>query len=227
MSTRTIRWSCLAAFMLAFLGCGDASDPSGDATQSVALQNTDHPAANQYATQCLSCHGGDGLGQEALDAPALTTLDPTYIARQLRHFRDGVRGGHPEDTAGSIMAAASANLDDPAIEALASYVDSLPNALPATTLSGDLAQGKDYHLNLCSACHGSNGLGNAALEAPALTGLNDWYLMAQYEKFREGIRGAHPDDRWGVQMVRLAPAISDTDILESIATYLASQPPSD
>jgi cytochrome c553 len=58
-----------------------------------------------------------------------------------------------------------------------------------------------------------------------LAGLNDWYVLSQYEKFRGGLRGAHPQDRWGVQMVRLAPAITDTDILESIAAYLATLPP--
>ncbi len=225
MHTRPIQWSCLMMVLITLWSCGDANGPASDPNRQATLQNPSHPAAGQYAAECVSCHGSDGLGQEVLNAPALTTLDATYVARQLRHFRDGVRGAHPDDSTGAIMAATSINLDDQAIADLASYVESLANALPASTLDGDVAQGKDYHLNLCSACHGSNGLGNTALEAPALVGLNDWYLLAQYQKFQSGTRGAHPDDRWGIQMVRLAPALSDTDVLESIATYLATLPP--
>ena len=229
MNNKTTRWIAMIVVALTLWGCGksdDAADNSTNGAQtSDALINPQHAGAGDYAAQCLSCHGAQGIGQEALQAPALTSLDSVYIARQLRHFRDGVRGAHPEDTHGSIMAASSAGLSDASIADLAGYIDALPNVLPAATIKGDVAQGEDYHLNLCSACHGSNALGNVALEAPALAGLNDWYVLSQYEKFRGGLRGAHPEDRWGVQMVRLAPAINDTDILESIAAYLATLPP--
>jgi len=33
-----------------------------------------------------------------------------------------------------------------------------------------------------------------------LTGLNDWYLLAQLRNFRDGIRGSGPADNYGVQM---------------------------
>jgi cytochrome c553 len=224
MNNKTTRWMALIAVALTLWGCGEPNNTTHSGQTSDALINPQHAGAGDYAAQCLSCHGTQGLGQEALQAPALTSLDSVYIARQLRHFRDGVRGAHPEDTHGSIMAASSAGLSDASIADLTGYIDALPNVLPAATIKGDVAQGKDYHLNLCSACHGSNALGNVALEAPALAGLNDWYVLAQYEKFRGGLRGAHADDRWGVQMVRLAPAITDTDILESIAAYLATLP---
>ncbi len=229
MNNKTTRWMAMIVVALTLWGCGKSDDAAYNATNgaqtSDALINPQHAGAGDYAAQCLSCHGAQGIGQEALQAPALTSLDSVYIARQLRHFRDGVRGAHPEDTHGSIMAASSAGLSDASIADLAGYIDALPNVLPAATIKGDVAQGEDYHLNLCSACHGSNALGNVALEAPALAGLNDWYVLSQYEKFRGGLRGAHPEDRWGVQMVRLAPAITDTDILESIAAYLATLPP--
>ncbi|MBT6332143.1 MAG: c-type cytochrome [Halieaceae bacterium] len=226
MNNKTTRWMALIVAVLTLWGCGESDKTTDNSIQTAdALINPQHAGAGDYATQCLSCHGAQGLGQEALQAPALTSLDTVYIARQLHHFRDGVRGAHPEDTHGSIMAASSVGLSDSNIDDLAGYIDALPNALPVATIKGDIAQGKDYHLNLCSACHGSNALGNVALEAPALAGLNDWYVLSQYEKFRGGLRGAHPQDRWGVQMVRLAPAITDTDILESIAAYLATLPP--
>ena len=225
MKIKTTCGTVLTIILLALWGCGETESPASTAAASQALINPQHAGASEYAAQCLSCHGARGLGQASLQAPALTSLDSVYIARQLRHFRDGVRGAHPEDTHGAMMAASSAALSNNSISELASYIDALPNALPPATIKGDLAQGEDYHLNLCSACHGSNALGNVALEAPALAGLNDWYVLSQYEKFRGGLRGSHPEDRWGVQMVRLAPSITDSDVLESIAAYLATLPP--
>ncbi|MGD2009045.1 MAG: c-type cytochrome [Cellvibrionales bacterium] len=221
----TARGGLAALMTLLLVACGGGHDAADTATASQTVLNANHPAATQYQAQCSACHSANALGNETLQAPALTSLDTDYLQRQLRHFRDGVRGAHADDITGKTMVTASTGLSDTHIAELADYIDSLPNARPESTLSGDLALGKDYHLNLCSACHGSNALGNAALEAPALAGLNDWYVLNQYENYRDKIRGAHPGDRWGVQMVRLAPAIEDPEILESIATYLASLPP--
>ena len=143
MTCRTV----LTVILLTFWGCGETESPASAAAASQALINPQHAGASEYAAQCLSCHGAQGLGQASLQAPALTSLDSVYIARQLRHFRDGVRGAHPEDTHGAMMAASSAALSNNSISELASYIDALPNALPPATIKGDLAQGEDYHLN--------------------------------------------------------------------------------
>jgi len=210
------------------IGCGGDSSTTADAGASAAPEvvavdtvNSGHPGAALYSSQCSQCHNGNGSGNPQLRAPSLTTLDSWYVERQLAYFRDGLRGNHPEDTHGQIMAAASAKLSDDDITLLANYVGELPALPVSATLSGDLKLGKDYHLNLCAACHGSNGLGNEALSAPALAGVNDWYLVSQYEHFRAGRRGTHPDDPWGAQMHRLAPAIPE-DVVISIASYQAT-----
>jgi len=210
------------------IGCGGDSSTTADAGASAAPEvvavdtvNSGHPGAALYSSQCSQCHNGNGSGNPQLRAPSLTTLDSWYVERQLAYFRDGLRGNHPEDTHGQIMAAASAKLSDDDITLLANYVDELPALQVSATLSGDLKLGKDYHLNLCAACHGSDGLGNEALSAPALAGVNDWYLVSQYEHFRAGRRGTHPDDPWGAQMHRLAPAIPE-DVVISIASYQAT-----
>ena len=217
----------------ALVGCGgdspEAVDTGAASPQKVVAVNTvnsGHPAAGLYSAQCSQCHNGNGSGHPHLKAPSLTTLDAWYVERQLTHFRDGVRGADEDDTHGKLMAAASANLSDEDIGLLADYVADLPPLSVETTLAGDLEQGKDYHLNLCAACHGSDGLGNKALSAPAVAGVNDWYLVAQYEHFRAGRRGTHPDDQWGAQMHRLAPSIPE-DVVISIASYHATLPVSD
>jgi cytochrome c553 len=217
----------------ALVGCG--GDPPGtadtgaaSAQQVVTVEtvNSGHPGARLYSAQCSQCHNGNGSGHTHLKAPSLTTLDTWYVERQLTHFRDGVRGANEGDTQGKLMAAASANLSDEDIELLADYVADLPPLSVETTLTGDLEQGKDYHLNLCAACHGSDGLGNEALSAPAVAGVNDWYLVAQYEHFRAGRRGTHANDQWGAQMHRLAPSIPE-DVVISIASYHSTLPVGD
>ncbi|EAQ98629.1 c-type cytochrome [Congregibacter litoralis] len=74
---------------------------------------------------CIACHGEAAEGKEALQAPALAYQDERYLERQLRHFRDGVRGSHPDDARGATMAASAAGLDDAAIANVVSYIRTL------------------------------------------------------------------------------------------------------
>jgi cytochrome c553 len=59
---------------------------------------------NLYQGKCGACHGGRAEGNESLAAPRLAGLDAVYIERQLRNFREGVRGAHPADKQGRQMA---------------------------------------------------------------------------------------------------------------------------
>ncbi|WP_439101364.1 c-type cytochrome [Congregibacter sp.] len=79
---------------------------------------------NTYAA-CIACHGETAEGKEALQAPALAYQDVRYLERQLRNFRDGIRGSHPDDQRGASMAASAAALDDAAIADVVSYIRSL------------------------------------------------------------------------------------------------------
>ena len=50
-------------------------------------------------------------------------------------------------------------------------------------------------MHLCAACHGAQGEGNRQLNAPKLTGLEDWYLQRQLKYFKQGARGTHERGR--------------------------------
>ncbi|MGI9270769.1 MAG: c-type cytochrome [Woeseiaceae bacterium] len=79
-----------------------------------------------YATICVACHGTDGKGNEALGAANLTYLHEPYMIRQLKYFRDDIRGAHPKDIRGQQMAAMSKFLaDEQAIADVAAYVAGL------------------------------------------------------------------------------------------------------
>ena len=218
------------AILLAFLGClvscgGDSTGTSSTASiMTVSLSGS--PSAQIWQGQCAACHGAAGDGNRALGAPALTQLSTDYLARQLSQFVSGVRGAHPDDAAGKRMALSVANLSESDISDLAALITTeLPPARPAATISSDAARGEDYYVNICSACHSGNGQGNDALGAPALAGLNDWYLKSSYQSYLEGIRGTHPDDFYGAQMARLAPALANSDDIGDVIAFITTLPP--
>lgn len=79
---------------------------------------------------------------------------------------------------------------------------------------------------LCIACHGPQGEGRIDVGAPAIAGLPEWYVGAQVLKFRQGIRGAHPQDLAGMRMRPMARSLpTDTDV-ESVAKHVAALPSS-
>lgn len=218
------------AILLPLLGCllscgGDSTDSSAT-SKAMTESLSGSPSAQIWQEQCAACHGGAGEGNRALGAPALTQLSSDYLTRQLRHFVNGVRGAHPDDDAGKRMALSVANVSERDIPGLAALITTeLPPAQPAATISGDASRGKDYYINICSSCHGGNGQGNDALGAPALAGLNDWYLKSSYQSYLDGIRGIHPDDLYGAQMARLAPALGKGEDIDDVVAFISSLPP--
>ena len=87
------------------------------------------------------------------------------------------------------------------IEAVSAYVESLPKAKPAPTLTGGDAATGAALFGTCIACHGPDGAGSVGMGGPALTGANDWYLLTQLRNFKSGVRGAQPGDLKGQLMV--------------------------
>ncbi|MEN0068176.1 MAG: c-type cytochrome [Myxococcota bacterium] len=95
--------------------------------------------AGAYGT-CATCHGTDATGNAELQAPALAQQSPEYLTRQLRHYRDGVRGGPMGAPMGQAMAAQAQGLTDARIERLVTHITSLrpeppPLDNPPVTLS--------------------------------------------------------------------------------------------
>lgn len=75
----------------------------------------------------------------------------------------------------------------------------------------------------CAPCHGDAGEGNRDLGAPAIAGMESWYVAKQLEKFSAGIRGSHPDDPEGLRMGPMARSLRDGDIA-SVSEHVASLP---
>ncbi len=89
--------------------------------------------------------------------------------------------------------------------------------------AGGTASGAEIY-QLCTQCHGPNGLGNHQANTPAIAGLPAWYIEAQLLKFRAGQRGAHPDDLTGMQMRPIARTLTNDVDVKTISDFVSKMP---
>ena len=174
---------------------------------------------------CAPCHGSRGEGVPTTGAPNIGGAEAWYVERQLRNLATGMRGGQAGDSLGAAMRAAAATLvSDLDRKKVATYVAALPRvrAGRAPAVSDN---GRNYFNALCSACHGSSGLGNESLGAPRLAGLPVEYLARQLVAFRSGRRGAQDGDRLGAQMRAIAGMLPDARTEQDVVAYTASLKP--
>jgi cytochrome c oxidase subunit 2 len=50
--------------------------------------------------------------------------------------------------------------------------------------------------------------------------MSDWYLTTQLRNFRDGARGAHPQDLYGLQMALVAPMLADDQAVNDVVAYI-------
>lgn len=184
---------------------------AGDAEKGKVLYNI-----------CTACHGPSAEGIPTLNAPANAGQDPWYLTRQLKNFRVGIRGAHPDDTFGAQMRPMAMMLsDEDDIADVVAYLTSLPMPEPPTTVEGDTEAGKRAYAT-CVPCHGEFGEGAQSLDAPRLSNQHDWYLVRQLENFKAGVRGTHQNDIYGAQMRIMAQMLETDEQVRAVAAYIAT-----
>jgi cytochrome c oxidase subunit 2 len=188
--------------------------------QTSAQVAGDAAAGKQLYTVCAACHGSQAEGNPATNAPKLSGQGDWYLKRQLKSFKNGARGTHEKDVFGKMMAPMAATLsDDAAIDNVVAYIKTLPdNPAPATT-TGRASEGLGRYTT-CGTCHGPDGRGVQATNAPRLKGMSDWYMVTQLKNFKQGIRGAHPKDLYGPQMALMAEMLGDDQATNDIVAYI-------
>lgn len=92
-----------------------------------------------------------------------------------------------------------------------------------TAAADDHARGEALYA-LCAQCHGSEGQGSKLAEAPAISGLPQYYIENQVKKFQNRQRGEHPDDIHGLRMAPMARWIRSDEDLSAVAAYVVSLP---
>ena len=172
---------------------------------------------------CAACHGANGMGNKALNAPQIAGQEPWYLERQLNNFKGGIRGANPKDTYGMQMRPMALTLaNDQAVSDMAAYVSSIPASKPSEiTIKGDVTAGKVSYM-ICQTCHGPKGGGNKALNSPRLTGLQDWYIVRQLKNFKAGIRGTKSGDLFGMQMRPMAMTLANDAAINNVTAYIAT-----
>jgi cytochrome c oxidase subunit 2 len=195
---------------------------NGYPTFDETLQSTvpDLAAGQALYAVCSACHGANGEGNMALNAPKITGQEDWYLERQLTNFRHGVRGSNSKDTYGAQMAPMAAILvDDTAVKNVVAYINSLPDTDALATISGDVARGEEIYVT-CKSCHGQAGQGLWALNAPRLKGINDWYMARQLVNYKRGTRGSHPQDLYGKQMTLITVMLRDEQAIHDVVAYI-------
>jgi len=194
-------------------------------TQPTYASTRTRPAGDAAAGQagyalCAACHGPRAEGNRTLNAPKLSGQAGWYLARQLRYFKQGIRGSDSKDIYAKPMLPIAATLkDDAAIANVVAYIESLPDERPPSTLAGDPGRGKSLYTT-CAGCHGAAGQGFWSTNAPRLANRDDWYLARQLQDFQQGIRGTHPQDFYGAQMVQMAKILPDDRAINDLLAYV-------
>lgn len=185
---------------------------------SICLSASNEVVDDRY---CTTCHGSDGRGNEAIQAPILAGMEDWYLVRQLENYRGNIRGSHPSDERGIAMQAMAKNLSDESISDLVQWIKTWEYSPPDITVTGDKNEGEKLYAS-CAACHGKNADGNEALGAPSLAYQNDWYLVTQLKNFLNGYRGTHERDTLGQQMVAMAQPLEDDTGIRNVVAYITS-----
>jgi cytochrome c553 len=153
------------------------------------------PATNDYAPQaavtvCGTCHGVRGNSEQP-KFPRLAGQNSNYLAAQLKAFRSQARGD--PDAIGYMWGMAS-ELDDAAIEGLASYYARQKPEASATKPSPTVARGREIYehgiesqgVPACAGCHGPDGHG--LQDFPRIAGQHAQYVLKQLASFQSNMR---------------------------------------
>lgn len=168
---------------------------------------------------CQQCHGTKGEGRKDIAAPSIAGMQEWYVLAQLKKFASGGRGTHHLDEGGIRMRPMSKTLKEKDWEYVAAYVSKLPKQVSKATFEGNILRGKELYVT-CTACHGADGRGIRATNAPAIAFMDDWYLLKQLKHFKNGIRGYDPTkDPIGMTMVPMASGLPDEQAMKDVITY--------
>ena len=189
--------------------------------QTAARAPGDVAAGKQLYAVCAACHGAQAEGNPALHSPKLSGLGDWYLQRQLKNFKQGSRGTHDKDDFGKMMAPMAATLgDDKAIDNVSAYIGTLPDNPAPATVKGSANSGRRLYVTTCGNCHGPSGKGIQAMHAPALKGMSDWYMVTQLKNFKQGVRGAHPQDMFGPQMALMSETLVNDRAINDLVAYI-------
>lgn len=223
----------LVGISIFFIGSVCAQDTRENPNETVT--------GEELYVACTFCHGLEAQGNDRRDGPALAGLEAWYIEKQIYNFRNGLRGYSDEDIPGQVMHGSTPMIrNDFTIKSISEYIASLEPGLPMArnavgdrpfiwdsayagidpSITGNAEAGATAYQGVCVVCHGVEGAGNQALGAGNLRYLSRLYMERQLMYFRDGIRGAHPDDVTGQQMAAMSQILADDQAIANVVAYI-------
>jgi cytochrome c oxidase subunit 2 len=191
-----------------------------------ALLAASEPSPTTTYDYCTLCHGASGGGNVAILAPPLAGIERWYLADQLQAYRQQHRGADfASDAAGTEMRTVARDIGEEEFDAIGNYLAKLRPTKQPATVKGDARRGRTLYTTNCASCHGARAEGNAALHAPALARLNDWYVVATFGKYQQGIRGGDATQSWAHTMNLQASALPANFAIDDVARYLITLGP--
>lgn len=190
----------------------------------LAAAEGDPAAGKSLFPVCTACHGPTGQGNQAMNAPKLAGVQDWYFIKQMQLFQKGARGTAPGDMSGMQMASMAKGpqlSSEQALKDMAAYIDTLPDTPITPTVTGDVEAGSKLY-PICATCHGKQAEGLEQMGGPRLAGQNDWYLVAQIKKFKQGQRGYHNEDHGGRQMRPMVATLTDDKSINDVVAYINS-----
>jgi len=148
---------------------------------------------SELFTQCVSCHGGKGGGQENGNTPRIGGQHYSVLLKQLVDFRHGKRWDFRMEEH-----ADQHHLETPQdIADVAAYVNQLDSGPVRGMGDGShTSDGARIFGERCASCHGSSGAGDAGKAVPRLAGQHYAYLVRQMydavDNRRPTLQEAHP-----------------------------------
>jgi cytochrome c oxidase subunit 2 len=91
------------------------------------------------------------------------------------------------------------------------------------SLADENARGRQLY-ELCAQCHGSAAQGTELYLAPAIAGLDEWYVISQLNVFKSGARGLNYRDVGGMRMHPMSLWLKTDGDVQAVASYVASMP---
>lgn len=94
--------------------------------QPTTLEGGDAAKGKILYTTCGACHGQSAEGNDIMNSPSLQGQHDWYLATQLKHFKEGIRGANPKDITGAQMRPMAMMLaDEQAIKDVIAYIETL------------------------------------------------------------------------------------------------------
>jgi len=165
-------------------------------------------------SDCVDCHGVDGLAAENLDAPIIAGMPAVHIEEAIYAYKDGARQCRYEP----LMCETVKHTGDERIADLAEHYSGLPRDASGEPFDSDLAaKGEQLHTRLCNGCHVPPDDPEVAdkLGIP-LHGQRGVYLRYALKSYMDG-RRENLLDAMGEKLAR----VNDDDI-EALVNYYAS-----